>query len=106
MAAIEDLVSELERSYADAQERMSDPSVFSDRNAATEAGRRLKDLEGPYKLAQEWRALGEDLEDARNDGELRELVPEYEARMADLEEELKLALVERDPNDAKDVIVE
>jgi peptide chain release factor 1 len=33
-------------------------------------------------------------------------VPESEARLAGLEEELKVALVERDPNDARDVIVE
>ena len=103
---IEALVDELERSYAEAQERMSDPAVFSDRNAAAETGRRLKELEGPYKLAHEWRAAREDLEAAREDADLRELVPEAEERVARLEEELKLALVERDPNDAKDVIVE
>jgi peptide chain release factor 1 len=105
-AAMEDLVSELERSYEEAQERMSDPAVFSDRNAAAVAGRRLKELEGPYKLAQEWREVRDDLAAARTDGELRELLPEIEARLERVEEELKLALVERDPNDAKDVIVE
>jgi peptide chain release factor 1 len=102
----EGLVEELERSYADAQERMSDPAVFSDRHAAAEAGRRLKELEGAYKLAQDWRAIRDDLEAARSDGELRDLVPELEARLGEVEEELKLALVESDPNDAKDVIVE
>ena len=104
--AIEALVDELERSYAEAQERMSDPAVFSDRNAAADAGRRLKELDGAYKLAQEWREAREDAEAARADAELRELLPEAEERAARLEEELKLALVERDPNDAKDVIVE
>jgi peptide chain release factor 1 len=104
--SVERLIEELERSYADAQERMSDPAVFSDRQAAAEAGRRLKELEGAHKLAQDWRATQDDLEDARGDGELRDLVPELEERLAELEEELKLALVERDPNDAKDVIVE
>jgi peptide chain release factor 1 len=106
MAAIEQLVDELERSYADAQERMSDPTVFSDRNAAAAAGRKLKELEGPWKLAQEWRSVRADLADARGDGDLRELVPELEDRLERLEDELKLALVESDPNDAKDVIVE
>jgi peptide chain release factor 1 len=106
MAAMDDLVAELERSYAEAQERMSDPAVFSDHRTAADAGRRLKELEGPYKLAQEWRQASEDLEAARADGDLRELVPEYEERVGTLEEDLKLALVENDPNDAKDVIVE
>ena len=103
---MDSLVEEVERSYADAQERMSDPAVFSDRQAAAEAGRRLKELEGAYKLAQEWTATRDDLQAARNDGELRDLVPELEERLGELEEQLKLALVERDPNDAKDVIVE
>jgi peptide chain release factor 1 len=105
-STIDSLVEEVERSYADAQERMSDPAVFSDRQAAAEAGRRLKELEGAHKLAQDWRAAREDLEAARDDGELRDLVPELEERLRELEEELKVALVERDPNDAKDVIVE
>jgi peptide chain release factor 1 len=104
--AIEKLVAELERSYVEAQERMSDPAVFSDRASAAQAGRRLKELEGPHKLAQEWRAAQEEASDARSDPELRELLPEIEERLERLEEELKLALVERDPNDAKDVIVE
>ena len=105
-AAIENLVAELERSYSEAQERMSDPAVFSDRTAAAQAGRRLKELEGPHKLAQEWRVAQDEASDVRSDPELRELLPEIEQRLERLEEELKLALVERDPNDAKDVIVE
>jgi len=106
MATIEKLVEELERSYADAQERMSDPAVFSDRNAAAEAGRRLKELEEPYRLAQEWRQASEDLEAARTDPELADLASEVASEAERLESELKLALVERDPNDSKDVIVE
>ena len=106
MAGFEDLVDELERSYREAQERMSDPAVYNDHREAAEVGRRLKELEAPHKLAQEWRSTREDLEAARDDGDLRELVPELEERWRALEEELKLALVETDPADRKDVIVE
>ena len=106
MAAVEDLVSELERSYTEARERMSDPAVYNDHQQAAEVGRRLKELEGPYRLAREWREKHADLEAAREDGELRELVPELEEGVAALEEDLKLALVETDPADEKDVIVE
>jgi peptide chain release factor 1 len=102
----EQLIEELERSYRDAQERMSDPAVYNDHREAAEVGRRLKELEGPYRLAQEWRAASTDLAEARADGDLRELVPELEERLATLEQELRLALVEHDPADAKDVIVE
>jgi len=105
-AQIDNLVDELERSYAEAQERMNDPDLYSDRNAAADAGRRLKELEGPHKLALEWREAREDADAARSDPDLRELLPEIEERLERLEEDLKLALVERDPNDAKDVVVE
>jgi peptide chain release factor 1 len=103
---MDELVEELERSYRETQERLSDPSVYNDHREAAEVGRRLKELEGPYKLAQEWRSVREDLEAARGDGDLRELVPELEQRLAALEDELKLALVQSDPADRKDVIVE
>jgi peptide chain release factor 1 len=106
MAAIESLVEDLERSYREAHERMSDPAVYNDRREAAEVGRRLKDLEAPHKLAQEWREVRSDLDAAEADGDLRELVPELEERLAGLEEELKLAVVETDPADRKDVIVE
>jgi peptide chain release factor 1 len=106
MAAIEDLVSDLERSYRETQERMSDPSVYNDHREAAEVGRRLKELEGAHRLAQEWQQARDDLDAARGDGDLRELVPELEERVHSLEEELKLALVEADPADRKDVIVE
>jgi peptide chain release factor 1 len=106
MTALDRLIEELERSYAEAQEQMSDPGVFSDRVRAAAAGRRLKELEGPYKLAQEWLQARRDYDDARNDPELSPLAEEYRIEAERLEGELKLALVERDPNDAKDVIVE
>jgi peptide chain release factor 1 len=106
MAAIDQLVEELERSYAEAQERMSDPEVFSDRGRAATAGRRLKELEEPYRLAQQWRQVLQDLEDARGDPELATLADELALEAERLEADMKLALLERDPTDAKDVIVE
>src|SRR5437588_931314 len=103
---IEQLVDELERSYHEAQERMSDPAVYNDHREAATAGRRLKELEGPHRLAQEWRQVHDDLDAARGDGVLRELVPELEERSNTLEEELRIALAPTDPADSKDVIVE
>jgi peptide chain release factor 1 len=105
-ATIENLIDDLERSYIEVQERMSDPSVYNDRREAANVGRRLKELETPYRLAQEWRAMREDVEASLADPELKELVAESQQRLGELEEELKLALVETDPADQKDVIVE
>jgi peptide chain release factor 1 len=103
---IDSLVEELERSYTEAQERMSDPAVYNDRREAAEAGRRLKELEGPHRLAQDWRSARDDLAAAREDPDLRELIPELEERLNTVEDELKLALAPTDPADRKDVIVE
>jgi peptide chain release factor 1 len=106
VADFEALVDELERSYREVQERSSDPALYGDQREAAEVGRRLKELSAAYAVAEEWRSVRVDLADARGDGDLRELVPELEARLVELEEELKLQLVEADPADRKDVIVE
>src|SRR3954462_6415576 len=103
---IEQLVDELERSYQEAQERMSDPAVYNDHKEAASAGRRLKELEAPHKLAEEWLQVHDDLEAARGDGDLRGLVPDLEQRSEELAEELRVALAPTDPADSKDVIVE
>jgi peptide chain release factor 1 len=105
-ATFDSLIDDLERSYKDVQERMSDPSVYNDHREAADVGRRLKELEGPYKLAQDWKSARDDLVAAREDPDLRELVPELEQRTAHIEEELRLAMVPSDPADRKDVIVE
>jgi peptide chain release factor 1 len=102
----DNLVTELERNYEELQARMADPAVYNDHREAAEVGRRLKQLEGPYALAQAWRQAQADLAAARGDSELAEMVGDYEAEVARIEEELKLALAERDPADEKDVIVE
>ena len=64
-------------------------------------------------LVAEWRTLRDDLEGARellaedgDDAELRAVVEEAPARLEALEEEIRLAMVERDPNDSKNVLVE
>ncbi|MBA2296147.1 MAG: peptide chain release factor 1 [Actinobacteria bacterium] len=106
MARLESIVEELERSYAELQERMGDPSVYADRREAAELGRRLKDLEPAVSAARAWRQVSNDLVDAQGDPELASIVDELADEAGRLEEVVKLALVERDPADDKDVIVE
>src|SRR5918999_1761493 len=106
MGAIEQLVEELERSYAETQERMSDPAVYNDHRQAADVGRRLKELEGPYHLARRWRDVRADLDAAQSDPELNELAADLALEAERLESDLKLALVEADPADRKDVLLE
>jgi peptide chain release factor 1 len=99
-------IDELERSYREAQARMSESSVYNDHREAAEVGRRLKELEGAYKLVQELRSARDDLAAASDDTDLKELVPELEERTAKLEDDLRAAMIPSDPADHKDVILE
>ena len=91
---------------------MADPELHSDRKRAAEVGREYRALQPAHELAKEWRRTQSDAEGAREllaegeDEETRELLTTSERRLAELEEEIRLAMVERDPNDEKDVIVE
>src|SRR5689334_2340634 len=92
---------------------MSDPEVIGDRQRYAEVGRAYRALEPAHALAVEYRRLVDDAEGARelldedgDDPELREMLRSSEARLSDLEEEIRLAMVEPDPNDEKNVIVE
>ena len=106
MAGLDTLVDELERSFVELQERLSDPDVYNDHREAADVGRRLKELDSAVRAARAWKQASADLADAKDDPELASLAGELEAEVARLEDELKLALVERDPADEKDVIVE
>jgi peptide chain release factor 1 len=91
---------------------MSDPAVIADRERYASIGREYRELQPANELAGQWRTLRDDLEGAREllaegeDEELRRVVDEAPERLEQLEEEIRLAMVERDPNDAKNVIVE
>src|SRR5438034_1259633 len=110
---IEELVEQIEARLAELEREMSDPSVIGDRARYAEVGREYRELEPARELAREYRTLRDDLEGARelldedgDDPELRRLIEEAPARLEQLEEEIRLAMVERDPNDAKNVLVE
>jgi peptide chain release factor 1 len=109
---IESLVEQIEARFQDAQAQMADPEVISDRQRFADAGRLFNQLAPAAKLAEEWRLAVSDAEGAEEllaegeDPELRAVLTDARERIAELEEEIRLAMVERDPNDDKDVIVE
>jgi peptide chain release factor 1 len=109
---IESLVEQIEARFSELEKLMSDPGVISDRQRYAEVGREYRELQPAQALAAEYRTLKDDLEGARElleegeDVELRKLVDEAPTRLGELEEEIRLAMVERDPNDAKNVLVE
>jgi peptide chain release factor 1 len=111
---IESLVDQIEARFADLSRQISDPDVIADRRRYAAAGREYRQLEPAAQLAADWRRAQDDAAGAQelieeedgDDPEVRELLVSARARLAELEEEIRLAMVERDPNDDKDVIVE
>ncbi|HVQ58857.1 MAG TPA: peptide chain release factor 1 [Solirubrobacterales bacterium] len=109
---IEQLVEQIEARFSELEQQMSDPAVIGDRERYAEVGREYRELQPAREFAAEYSTLRDDLEGARElleegeDAELRKVVDEAPARLAELEEEIRLAMVERDPNDDKNVIVE
>ncbi|HEV2859175.1 MAG TPA: PCRF domain-containing protein, partial [Solirubrobacterales bacterium] len=109
---IESLVEQIESRFSDLEAQMSDPQVIGDRERYAAVGREYRELQPAHELAGRWRTLRDDLEGAREllaedeDEEMRQVVEEAPAQLEELEEEIRLAMVERDPNDEKNVIVE
>jgi peptide chain release factor 1 len=109
---IESLVEQIESRFADVQAQLADPEVIGDRRRYAEAGREYRQLEPAAKLAEEWRRAVSDADGAEEllaeaeDPEMREELRGARERMERLEEEIRLAMVERDAADDKNVIVE
>jgi peptide chain release factor 1 len=110
---IEKLVEQIESRFAELSKQMTDPDVIGDRNRYAEVGREYRRLEAAAKLGEEWRRAQGDADGAReliaegaDDDDVRELLMTAESDLERIEEELRLAMVERDPNDDKNVIVE
>ncbi|MFZ1996983.1 MAG: peptide chain release factor 1 [Solirubrobacteraceae bacterium] len=110
---IDDLVKQIEARFGELEAELSDPVVINDRERFAAASRAYSELEPAAKLAGEYRRAADDLEGARellaedgDDSELRGLLESSRERMDALEDEIRLAMVERDPNDDKNVIVE
>ena len=110
---IESLVEQIESRFRRLSQQMSDPEVIGDRERYAEVGRAYHQLEAANALAREYRHAADDAAGARevlaesgDDAEVRELLAESDQRIEELEEEIRLAMVEPDPNDLKNVIVE
>jgi peptide chain release factor 1 len=110
---IDRLVEQIEDRFSELSGQMADPEVIADQRRYADVGRAYRQLASAHGLATEWRRATSDAAVARellaedgDDSELRELLRASEERLAELEEEIRLAMVEPDPNDDKDVIVE
>lgn len=101
--------------YEEINQLLSDPEVVCDVKKLTELSKEQRSLEKPVMLYREQMKLEEaipDLKEMKNssDPEMAEMasleLEETTARIAQIEEEVKILLLPKDPNDEKDVVVE
>ena len=110
---IDELVEQIVARFGALEDELGDPTVIGDRARFTAASRAYRELEPAARLAAEYQRAADDAAGARellaedgDDAELRELLDGARTRIGELEEEIRLAMVERDPNDDKNVIIE
>ncbi|MGL3805942.1 peptide chain release factor 1 [Paeniglutamicibacter sp. R2-26] len=96
--------------HAALQAQLSDPAVYQDQSLARKLGRRSAELNGIVEAHKRWKQMTEDLDAAREmadeDPDFAEEVAQLEAELPEAEEKLRRLLIPRDPNDARDVILE
>ncbi|SIT69672.1 peptide chain release factor 1 [Edaphobacillus lindanitolerans] len=106
----------VEDRYEKLNELLSDPDVVSDAGLLRKYSKEQADIARTVEVYRTYKSAAGELQDARGmlgeklDDEMRELVKEeaaeLEERIAVLEEELKVLLLPKDPNDSRNVIME
>ena len=92
------------------QAQLGDPAVYADQRLARKLGRRSAQLNGIVEAYHKWEGLRDDLaaakEMAAEDPEFAAEVPELEASLEAAAAKLRRLLIPRDPDDARNVILE
>src|SRR5262249_9798317 len=106
----------IERTYEELTQQMTDPAVIGDQARYTKVTKQHRELEPVVEKFRELRKLDSDIAGAKelmrdaDDEEMREMaaaeLPELEERRAAVENDLKILLLPKDPNDEKNVIFE
>lgn len=113
---MQDKLAALEERFAEIERQLADPEMSADYGRSQGLLREHASLRSLNALAEEYRRVTGDLTDLQamirdeSDREMIDLarteLAEREERKAELEEDLKVALLPKDPNDAKNVIME
>lgn len=111
----QDALDSLLARYNEVMGEMAKPDVVSDLDRLAALGRELSGLEPAVKAANRWRELSDEAAGLREmveaeEGEMAEMaeaeLEEVEGKLAQAEADLEEALVPKDPEDARDSIVE
>jgi peptide chain release factor 1 len=110
-----DRLEQLEQRYDDLQAQFSLPEVINDHEKYQKTAKQLREIETPVEKYRALKQAQQGLAEARammaeSDPDLRAMAAEeiaaLEPREAELEEEIKVLLLPKDPNDEKNVILE
>ncbi|HEV2277432.1 MAG TPA: peptide chain release factor 1 [Acidobacteriaceae bacterium] len=108
-------LEQIEARYEDLGRQLADPEVLSDREKYQKVAKQHRELEPVVEKFREYRQVKNGIADARmmlgeSDPEIRAMAQEelttLEEREPRIEEELKLLLLPKDPNDEKNVVLE
>jgi peptide chain release factor 1 len=114
---IERLANEIEEKYNSLVHELADPEVLRDQSRYTELSKACSDLEDSYRLAVAYREARTALDEAEAmlgegglDPDMKEFLMEEKGnakeKLEELEQALHLAVLEKDPRDEKNAIVE
>lgn len=109
-------LQQLEQEFLDLEKKMTDPEVIQNQSEYKKLGQRHKELSTLVELYREYKKLLAEKKDAEEilesgpDAEMEELAKEQmehaDASIEEVEEKLKIELLPKDPDDAKNCIVE
>jgi peptide chain release factor 1 len=110
-----DRLEQMEQRYNELQAQFALPEVINDHEKYQKTAKSLREIETPVEKYRELKQVRQGLADARgmlaeSDPDLRAMAEEeiaaLEPRAAALEDEIKILLIPKDPNDEKNVILE
>jgi peptide chain release factor 1 len=105
------LVGQIEETKAELEAALADPALSADRTRFAEVNRRWRSLEEAFSLVARYRSAVDTATEAQElidtgDEEARAFLREAEDEIDTLGPQIREAMVEQDPNDDRDVIVE
>ena len=110
-----DKLEQISIKYNEVQEKLSDPSIVTDQALYASLMKELKSLTPIVEKYEEYKSCNADFNEAKElmedgDKELKEMAKEQfefsKERLSVIEEELKILLLPKDPDDDKNVIIE
>lgn len=115
MNTLLDRLETVAKRYDELTQILMDPSIANDINKMTSASKEQASLESAYHMYQEYKALLDGIEDAKellkeDDPEIKEMarmeLDELEEKRPAMEQRIQIELIPKDPNDGKNVIME